>query len=133
MIRSSRGYVVVVYHVTIVAIGHGLMKKFWPFGTTLRSTHCREFNCLKLCRPAYFIRTTIYRHNPGPQAVSQHQRSVRAHRALPLQPEQVQHHIQHSQTRRYFLVCYQLVPIPLFLQAPCYIITCYQFKKNVLK
>ena len=26
---------VVVYHVTIVAIGHGLLKKFWPFGTRL--------------------------------------------------------------------------------------------------
>ena len=25
--------VVVVYHVTIVAIVHGLLKKFWPFGT----------------------------------------------------------------------------------------------------
>ena len=25
-------YDVVVYHVTIVAIGHGLLKKFWPFG-----------------------------------------------------------------------------------------------------
>ena len=35
--------VVVVYHVTIVAIGHGLLKKFWPFGFRLRSTHCREF------------------------------------------------------------------------------------------
>ena len=35
--------VVVVYHVTIVAIGHGLLKKFWPFGNRLRSTHCREF------------------------------------------------------------------------------------------
>ena len=23
-------YVVVVYHLTIVAIGHGLLKKFWP-------------------------------------------------------------------------------------------------------
>ena len=23
--------VVVVYHVTIVAFGHGLLKKFWPF------------------------------------------------------------------------------------------------------
>ena len=41
--------VVVVYHVTIVAIGHGSLKKFWPFGTRLRSTHCREFNYLKLC------------------------------------------------------------------------------------
>ena len=28
-IRSH--HVVVVYHVTIVAIGHGLLKKFWPF------------------------------------------------------------------------------------------------------
>ena len=54
---SSIG-VVVVYHVTIVAIGHGLLKKFWPFGTRLSSTHCRKFNYLKLCRPAYFVRTT---------------------------------------------------------------------------
>ena len=30
--------VVVVYYVTILAIGHGLLKKFWPFGTRLRST-----------------------------------------------------------------------------------------------
>ena len=32
--------VVVVYHVTIVAIGHGLLKKFWPFlvlGCVLRT------------------------------------------------------------------------------------------------
>ena len=35
-------------------------KKFWPFGTRLRSTHCREFNYLKLYRPSYFIRTTQY-------------------------------------------------------------------------
>ena len=28
------------------------------FGTRLRSTHCREFNYLKLCKPAYFVRTT---------------------------------------------------------------------------
>ena len=27
-------------------------------GTRLRSTHCREFNYLKLCRPAHFVRTT---------------------------------------------------------------------------
>ena len=45
---------VVVYHVTIVAIGHGLLKKFWPFSTRLRSTHCREFNYLKLCRTRLF-------------------------------------------------------------------------------
>ena len=25
------GVVVVVYHVTIVAFGHGLLKEFWPF------------------------------------------------------------------------------------------------------
>ena len=32
-------HVVVVYHVTIVAIGHGLMKKFWPMviGCVLRT------------------------------------------------------------------------------------------------
>ena len=28
---SQGKHVVVVYHVTIVAIGHGLLKKFWPF------------------------------------------------------------------------------------------------------
>ena len=27
---SEPPYVVVVYHVTIVAFGHGLLKKFWP-------------------------------------------------------------------------------------------------------
>ena len=57
--------VVVVYHVTIVAIGHGLLKKCWPFVTRLRSAHCREFNYLKLCRPAYFIRTTQLLPHPG--------------------------------------------------------------------
>ena len=30
--------VVVVYHVTIVAIGNGLLKKFWPIGNRLLST-----------------------------------------------------------------------------------------------
>ena len=57
--------IVVVYHVTIVAIGHGLLKKFWPYGTRLRSTHCRVFNYLKLCRPAYFIKTTQLLPHPG--------------------------------------------------------------------
>ena len=57
--------VVVVYHETIVAIGHGLSNKFWPFGTRLHSTHCREFNYLKLCRPAYFISTTQLLPHPG--------------------------------------------------------------------
>ena len=39
--------IVVVYHVTIVAIGHELLKKFWPYGSRLRSTHCREFLYMK--------------------------------------------------------------------------------------
>ena len=43
-----------LYHVTIVAIGHGFLKKFWPYGNRLRSTHCGEFHCKKLCRPAYY-------------------------------------------------------------------------------
>ena len=34
-----KSHVVVVYHVTIVAIGHGLLKKFWPLvlGCVLRT------------------------------------------------------------------------------------------------
>ena len=60
--KESKIYVVVVvvYHVTIVAIGHKLLKKCWPFGNRLRSTHCREFNYLKLCRPAYFVITNTF-------------------------------------------------------------------------
>ena len=34
------------------------VKEILAFGTRLRSTHCKEFNYLKLSRPAYFIRTT---------------------------------------------------------------------------
>ena len=36
---SDREHVVVVYHVSIVAIGHGLFKKFWPLviGCVLRT------------------------------------------------------------------------------------------------
>ena len=37
-------------------------------GTRLRSSHCRIFNYLKLCRPAYFIRSTrviLQRRNQG--------------------------------------------------------------------
>ena len=41
------------------------MKKFLPFGTRLRSTPCWEFNYLKLCRPAYFVRTTQLLPHPG--------------------------------------------------------------------
>ena len=29
-LKQGGAVVVVVYHVTIVAIGHGLLKKFWP-------------------------------------------------------------------------------------------------------
>ena len=64
-IEEASTSVVVVYHVTIVTIGHGLLKKFWSFGTSLRSTHCREFNHLKLCRPAYLIGTTQLLPHPG--------------------------------------------------------------------
>ena len=52
-----RGCVVVVYHVTIVTI--------LAYGDRLRSTHCREFHYLKLCRPAYFVRTTQLLPHPG--------------------------------------------------------------------
>ena len=57
--------VVVVYHVAIVEIGDGLLKKFWLFGNRLHSTHCREFLYVKLCRPAFFVRTTQLLHHPG--------------------------------------------------------------------
>ena len=40
---------IVIYHVTIVAIGHGMLKKFWPFGNRLRSTHCRSRDILNGC------------------------------------------------------------------------------------
>ena len=56
---------VVVYHVTIAAIGHGLLKKFWLFGDRLRATHCRDFLYMKLGRPAYFVRTTQLLTHPG--------------------------------------------------------------------
>ena len=52
------GLVVVVYHVTIIANGHGVLKKVSPFGNRMRSTHCREFLYMKLCSPAYYARTT---------------------------------------------------------------------------
>ena len=50
--------VVVVYHVTIVSIGHWLFKKFWlmVIGCVLRPAW--SFLILELCRPAYFVRTT---------------------------------------------------------------------------
>ena len=45
--------------------GHWLLKKFWPFGNRLRSTHCREFLCMKLCRSAYFAKITQLLPHPG--------------------------------------------------------------------
>ena len=39
ILMAEVSFVVVVYHVTIVAIGHGLLKKFWPMviGCVLRT------------------------------------------------------------------------------------------------
>ena len=56
---------VVVYHVTIVAIGHGLLKKFWHLviGCVLRTAGSSII--WKLCRPAYFVRTTQLLPHPG--------------------------------------------------------------------
>ena len=50
--------VVDVYHVTIVAMDMGCWRNFGLFGNKQQSTHCREFLYVKLCRPAYFVKTT---------------------------------------------------------------------------
>ena len=42
-----------------------VVEEILAFGTRLRSRRCREFNYLKLCRPAYFVRTTQLLHHPG--------------------------------------------------------------------
>ena len=34
-----------------------VVEEIFAFGNRLRSTHCRDFNYLKLCRAAYFVRT----------------------------------------------------------------------------
>ena len=54
--------VAVVYHVTIEAIGHGLLKKFWPMviGCVLRTLQGVPL-FETICRPAYFVRTTVCR------------------------------------------------------------------------
>ena len=41
--------VVVVYHITIVAIGHGLLKKFWPMviGRVLRTAGSTLFESMQ--------------------------------------------------------------------------------------
>ena len=55
--------VVVVYHVTIVAIRHGLLKKLWPLviGCVLGTAG----SYLNLFRPTYFVRTTKLLPHPG--------------------------------------------------------------------
>ena len=35
-----------------------VVEEILAYGDRLRSTHCREFHYMKLCRPAYFVRTT---------------------------------------------------------------------------
>ena len=58
LIMTSREVcVVVVYHVTTVAGGHGMLNKFWPLviDCVLR-TAGNSYRLL--CRPAYFVRTT---------------------------------------------------------------------------
>ena len=61
--------VVVVYHVTIVAIGHGhaiwVVEEMFAFRNRIGSTHCREFLYVKLCRHADFVRTTQLIPQPG--------------------------------------------------------------------
>ena len=42
-----------------------VVEEILAFGTRLRSTHCKEFNYLKPCRPAYFVRTTQLLPHPG--------------------------------------------------------------------
>ena len=42
-----------------------VVKEILAFGTRLRSTHCWELNYLKLCRPAYFVRTNQLLSYPG--------------------------------------------------------------------
>ena len=37
-----------------------VVEEILAFGTRLRSTQCKEFKYLKLCRPAYFVRTTQF-------------------------------------------------------------------------
>ena len=84
---SPAGYpvqnVVVVYHVTIVAIGHGLLKKFWPMviGCVLRMAGSYS----KLCRPAYFVRITQLLPHPGHGFMKKRSRSVGQIKLFPLE------------------------------------------------
>ena len=56
------GYFIVVYYVTIVA---WVKEENFASGNWLHSTHRREFHYMKLCRPAYFDRTTQFLPQPG--------------------------------------------------------------------
>ena len=51
--------------VTIVAIGTWVVEEILAYDNRLRSTHCREFHYMKLCRPAYFVGTTQLLPHPG--------------------------------------------------------------------
>ena len=53
--QGVQTYVVVVYHCSNRT---WVVEEIFAFGNRLRSTNCRELNYLKLCRPAYFVRTT---------------------------------------------------------------------------
>ena len=59
--RSNCCFVVAVYHVTIVAIGHGL--KLWLQAVFYALHGVPIFETL--CRPAYFVRTSQLSPHPG--------------------------------------------------------------------
>ena len=65
-LRNGPG-VVVVYHVTVVTIRDGLLKKFWPLviGCVLRTAGS---SIIRLLRPAYFVRTTQLLPHPDKSA-----------------------------------------------------------------
>ena len=46
-----------------------VVEEMFAYGYRLRSTHCREFHYLKLCRLAYFVRTTRLLPNPGHESL----------------------------------------------------------------
>ena len=56
---------VVVYHVTNVAIEHGLLEKFWPIITDCVLRTAGTFLYLKPGRPVYFPRTNQLLPRPG--------------------------------------------------------------------
>ena len=67
-IKASRGgrqkYVVVVYHVTNLASGHGLLNNLLPL--LISCVLCTAGSSDQiLCRPVYFVRTTQLLPYPG--------------------------------------------------------------------